>query len=392
MNKILSAHYEKIILAVLLIVFAALLYYQVQVVQQVQNKEVDVRVNPVPKPSDYEPIDFAGDRKYRMENVFSERLTIDLTADTNQNVTEMMAPYALAECVFCHTLIPASCYPAIGQTKNGKCPACGKALAPRLKVDEDELLGKADLNVNSIPDEWEKQYKLTDTMADSDEDSDGFTLVQEYKAKTDPVDPLSHPKYISQLYVSAVRQQRINGLELVSVDDTKPERKDWAITFNVMRNNRKRSEFVQMNVGTFKNNNVDYSVVDIEDDEKTQEHIVYIQRVGKIERIPCRVKQPVYDPSPRVTFLNTLTGRTMTTSVGSNFKLGTAKTGEELYKVVSADSEAKTAVVETSGGDAPVTITVPTAPKEAAAAASAQNANTGTATQKADDPFLNQIK
>ena len=97
MKKILSAHYEKIILAVLLIVFAALLYYQVQVVQQVQNKEVDIRVNPAPKPSDYEPIDFAGDKKYRMENVFSERLAIDLTADTNQNVTEMMAPYALAE-------------------------------------------------------------------------------------------------------------------------------------------------------------------------------------------------------------------------------------------------------------------------------------------------------
>ena len=93
-----------------------------------------------------------------------------------------------------------------------------------------------------------------------------------------------------------------------------------------------------------------------------------------------------------MTFLNTLTGRTMTTSVGSNFKLGTAKTGEELYKVVSADSEAKTAVIETVDGETPVSITVPTAPKEAAAAASAQNANTGAATQKADDPFLNQIK
>ena len=63
MNKILSAHYEKIILAVLLIVFAALLYYQVQVVQQVQNKEVAARVTPVQKPSDYEPVDFSGDRK-----------------------------------------------------------------------------------------------------------------------------------------------------------------------------------------------------------------------------------------------------------------------------------------------------------------------------------------
>ncbi len=389
MKKFLYAHYEKIILAALLIIFTALLYYSLMFIQRAQNQEVATKVKPVQKPSDYESVDFSGS-KYKMETIFSEWNTVepDLASATK---TQMMTPYPMAECVYCHALIPANAYPAIGETKNGKCPACGKALAPRLKVDEDELLGKADLNSNGIPDEWEKQYTLTDSMPESDEDSDGFTLAQEYKAKTDPVDPLSHPKYISMLYVSAVRQQRINGLELVSVDDTKPDRKNWAITFNVLRNQRKRSEFVQMNVGTFKNNNVDYSVVDIEDDEKTQEHIVYIQRVGKIERIPCRVKQPVYDPSPRVTFLNTLTGRTMSTSVGSNFKLGTAKTGEELYKVVSADTEAKTAVVETVGGDAPVAITVPTAPKEAAAASSTQTA-TGAATQKADAPFLNQIK
>jgi len=389
MKKILSAHYEKIILAVLLIVFAALLYYQVQVVQQVQNKEVAAKVNPVQKPSDYEPVDFSGDKKYRMENVFSDRLTIDLTADTNQSVTEMMAPYPLAECIFCHTLIPASCYPAVGQTKNGKCPACGKALAPRLKIDEDELLGKADLNGNGIPDEWEKQYALSSFAQESDEDSDGFTLAQEFKAKTDPLDPHSHPKYISMIYVSAVRQQRISGLELVSVDDTKADRKDWAITFNVMRNNRKRSEFVQMNVGTFKNNNVDYSVVDIEDDEKTQEHVVYIQRVGKVERIPCRIKQPVYDPSPRVTFVNTLTDRTISASVGSNFKLGTAKTGEELYKVVSADFAAKTAVVETVGDDAPVSLTIMPAPKSSSAGTSTSEKATS------DDDggsFLQQLK
>ena len=389
MKKILSAHYEKIILAVLLIVFAALLYYQVQVVQQVQNKEVAAKVNPVQKPSDYEPVDFSGDKKYRMENVFSDRLTIDLTADTNQSVTEMMAPYPLAECIFCHTLIPASCYPAVGQTKNGKCPSCGKALAPRLKIDEDELLGKADLNGNGIPDEWEKQYALSSFAQESDEDSDGFTLAQEFKAKTDPLDPHSHPKYISMIYVSAVRQQRISGLELVSVDDTKADRKDWAITFNVMRNNRKRSEFVQMNVGTFKNNNVDYSVVDIEDDEKTQEHVVYIQRVGKVERIPCRIKQPVYDPSPRVTFVNTLTDRTISASVGSNFKLGTAKTGEELYKVVSADFAAKTAVVETVGDDAPVSLTIMPAPKSSSAGTSTSEKATS------DDDggsFLQQLK
>ncbi len=181
---------------------------------------------------------------------------------------------------------------------------------------------------------------------DSDEDLDGFSLHQESIAKTDPSNPISHPKYITQVYVDAVSQLRFTGLELVSVDRTKPDKKDWQITFNVTRNNRKRTEFVQIGIGTFKNNNVDFSVVDIEIDDKTQDPIVYIQRVGKTERIPCRPKQAVYDPAPRVRFLNALVERTFITSVGAEFKLGTEKTGEELYKIISADLNTKDVVVE----------------------------------------------
>ena len=210
---------------------------------------------------------------------------------------------------------------------------------------------KADLNSNGIPDEWEKEYKikLENASADSDEDSDSFTLIQEYMAKTDPTDPLSHPKYISQVYVDAVSQQRFNGLELISVDMTENDKKDWQATFNVIRNNRKRAEFVRINIGTFKNNNVDFSVVDIKFDDKTQTPIVYIQRVGKVERIACRPKQAVYDPSPRVRFLNSLLGRTFISSVGAEFSLGTNNTGKEVYKVVSADPATKEVVVESIG-------------------------------------------
>ena len=211
---------------------------------------------------------------------------------------------------------------------------------------ENPLNGKVDMNRNKIPDEWEKEHNISMVSANSDEDSDGFTLIQEYEAKTNPTNPLSHPKYITQVYVDAVSQQRFTGLELVSVDRTKPDKKDWQITFNVTRNNRKRTEFVQIGIGTFKNNNVDFSVVDIEIDDKTQDPIVYIQRVGKTERIPCRPKQAVYDPAPRVRFLNALVERTFITSVGAEFKLGTEKTGEELYKIISADLNTKDVVVE----------------------------------------------
>lgn len=362
MKKFFLAHYEKIILAVLLIFFTALLYYQLMFIQQAQNQKVITTVNRVQPDSDYEPVDFTSGPKYKMETIFSDWNTVE-PAVASLDKTQLMSPYPMSECVFCHAMIPASSYPAIGETKNGKCPACGKALAPRIKIETDELAGRADLNGNGIPDEWEKDYSLSSSQPDSDEDSDGFTLIQEYKAKTDPTDPLSHPKYITQVYVDAVSQQRFTGLELVSVDRSKSDKKDWQATFNVVRNNRKRSEFVRIDAGTFKNNNVDFSVVDIEMDEKTQDPIVYIQRVGKVERIPCRPKQPVYDPAPRVRFLNALFERTFISSVGAEFKLGTEKTGEELYKVVSADPAKKEAVVE-SVGENPETFTLKLAPKE----------------------------
>ncbi len=216
---------------------------------------------------------------------------------------------------------------------------------------------ESDQNHNGIPDEWEKEYNISSvhSSANSDEDSDGFTLIQEYEAKTDPTDPLSHPKYITKIYVDTISAQRFTGLEFVSVNMTKPDKKEWEATFNVVRNNKKRSEFVRINSGTFKNNNVNFSLLDIEVDDKTQEPVAYIQRVGKVERIPCRPKQPVYDPMPRVRFINALyDNRTFTSAVGSNFKIGTTKAGEELYNVISADLDTNEVIVE-SVGDTPET-------------------------------------
>ena len=103
-------------------------------------------------------------------------------------------------------------------------------------------------------------------------------------------------------------------------------------------------------IGTFKNNNVDFSLIDVEMDEKTQEPVAYVQRVGKQERIACRVKQPVYDPMPRVRLFNALYDRNITTAVGSDFKLGTAKSGEELYHVVSANPKTKEVIVYVGSG------------------------------------------
>ena len=63
MKKFFLAHYEKMILAVLLIIFTALLYYQLMFIQRAQDQKVKVWIDRVPPPSDYEPVDFSSGPK-----------------------------------------------------------------------------------------------------------------------------------------------------------------------------------------------------------------------------------------------------------------------------------------------------------------------------------------
>ena len=119
----------------------------------------------------------------------------------------------------------------------------------------------------------------------------------------------------------------------------------WEVAFSVVRNNRKRTEYVRINSGTFSNNNVSFQVVDIDD----QESVVYIQRIGKTERIPCRVRQPIYEPLCRVKLLNTLDDTPIASQVGETFKLGSASVGEEEYRIEFADPDKKIAVVVSVG-------------------------------------------
>lgn len=258
-----------------------------------------------------------------------------------------------------------------------------RAILESFPETSSELSGKSDLNSNGIPDDWEKKRNVSArfTAPESDEDSDGFTLLQEYRADTDPLDPLSHPKYITQVYVSAVSRQRFPGLELLSVYHRRwAPKMDWEATFNVVRNDRRRSEVVRINKGTFTNNNVSFSVVDIEEGD-SDDFVVYIRRAGMDERIPCRPRQPVYDPLPRVKFLNALDGKAITGQVGETFKLGSKNTGEETYRIVSAALDTKMAVVE-SVGDKSETFKLPPVPGDLPAAKTPAKTSSAKASEK----------
>jgi len=78
-----------------------------------------------------------------------------------------------------------------------KCPYCGEK-------QEEEAVVVIDADGDGMADDWEKRYGLNPANAadaDADADKDGFTNLEEYKAKTDPTDPKDHPDYLDSLKI-----------------------------------------------------------------------------------------------------------------------------------------------------------------------------------------------
>ena len=78
-----------------------------------------------------------------------------------------------------------------------KCPACGEAQEKPVEV-------VLDADNDGLPDEWEKKFGFNPadpSDAAKDFDNDGFTNLEEFEAKTDPVDRKDHPDYLDSLKI-----------------------------------------------------------------------------------------------------------------------------------------------------------------------------------------------
>jgi len=82
--------------------------------------------------------------------------------------------------------------------RNVVCASCGYT------QEVAKVIVAADTDKDGMPDDWERKYGLNPhsaTDADLDKDGDDFTNLEEFRAKTDPMDKTSHPDYLDGLRI-----------------------------------------------------------------------------------------------------------------------------------------------------------------------------------------------
>ncbi len=348
-HNFFSNHYEKIILAGLLLVFSGVLYWQLSVIQEAQNRKVDHIVNQKEPDADYRLANYETDPHYAVERSFTGKLNWaawDKNSDPKEKI-DLMVPPEMAPCPNCYWVISKTCFPEMNAKKSGRCTNCGYELKPRTSDTEVVQIVKvdADENKNLIPDEWERQFGIFGKK-DEDPDKDGFTSKEEFDAKTSPVDPKSHPAFATKLVLMGVpKTERIEYmmpvqdfqggsvmLKNVDIDDKTAE-----FVFKPAKG-KGRQYRAEVKVGdqimyrkattTFKNPASGFKLQSVESDESVK---IVSEKDGTV--FLCEVDKPIQTPYAVVVLYNKLTKDNISTQTGAALVLGSADLGTEEYTV-----------------------------------------------------------
>jgi len=361
MMSFFQSHYEKIILASLLVIFAVLLVWQVNFLQAAQSQNVDNIINKVEPNSDQSPYDFSKE-KFQVPFIFLDSVSWHPEPKVNElphPKTDLFSAFHLSVCPFCYNLIPTSYFPELGTSDVNKCPICRKDLKARQKKSENRsqeidltTTANNDKNSNGVPDDWEKTnsvYAESGAAIDEDPDGDRYSTYEEYVLRTNPLDPKSHPAYIAYTSVRRLGRKRIPEFSfegLASTGETDLTKLELNIRHKETGWRTPRTKVKKLGE-KFKHRNWTIEIVKVvPDDPKSpgQGTVIYVRRDGHDEEIKCEPQKAVYDPVETVDLWNIPYRKTISCQVGKTFRLGDAKTGVEEYTLVSATSESAVAV------------------------------------------------
>jgi len=367
----LYKHYEKLILAVFLLVFVFSLIYLIMVFSQSKDITVD-DLQIKPEGTNYVAV-FDENGKENIEKDGAEgdaaapkgkfdvwntlKMENEWVHSVKRNpdsldYSDLLIPFKAARCDKCKKLIPCAAFAL------KKCPLCGedpgvvKESAPEQKnTDEDN---------DGLPDKLERTVGLnpadpSDKWTDLDED--GFLNYTEFQLGTKLNDAKSHPPLADRLALVGIVRKRLT-LRLVDVKnrDSK-DKKNWLIQLKVIgKRGRATTEFKAVGdtvtLDKRKGSSSDMYII-VDADYKTVEKFdpklkqpveinvstITIQNAMNSADKPIKVVigKPVYEKRTRIALKDTLTGKVYKLKDKETFTAGDANSGTESYTVMKVD-------------------------------------------------------
>ncbi len=350
--QFLAKHYEKIILAFLLFLFAVSMIYLVGIISSAAELKME-QLEIKPREADWKQInniDFKGEDfvfgALFMRNTIWHK-SVSRQAEPVFSDLVVMAP--CMRCPHCGGFIPTY-YVYLEDEKKRECPLC-KAQLPIPdnieKIDPDSLIG-ADL----IPLDVKLKYGIDpkDPRAvHYDLDGDGFSNLFEYQQNTALDNARNHPPMYMRLYMSELRQSDLDPM-LMKVSASGASKENWDIQVNVDRGGNTKTRFLVMGDNIQLEPKRSYKIVDVISDIKTvKEGNVEVQRDeskivcesndDKKLRVTMTVGKVAYSPLPKAFLKDIADDNVIMVDVDDKFRIGNSKTGVTEYTVKSIDAD-----------------------------------------------------
>ena len=361
--EFIKRHYEKLLLAGLLIMFIGSMVYLAGIMRDTGSiSKEDLKIPT--RPADFtRAVESEGNSPENYElnrNLFGIAPWIASKSRPGSRYqhfySDLVVTFGAARCGHdgCERVIPMYYF---GNKKEG-CPWCGKLLSAPPKgvnLQRAGVVTAEDPDGCGIPHDVKRQYGLAENDPFNvldDLDKDGFSNLYEYRQKTSLNRATSRPPMWHRLVVEKIERVKL-PLQLKAVMAPYPNDKTrWDVQIKLT--DKQRTELTMLNE-RIRIEDEDYTVKDIVLDLSEKDasgnpidksYIDVVSDNGV--KIRMQIGKDVYTPDAKALIRDLGSGKLYILSVGQEFRVGTRRTGRSRYVVAKIDQEKKQVFLQES--------------------------------------------